>query len=216
MSNAADLSRLLEQVPVGELAERFGTDEATVEAAVRQALPGLLGGMAVNASDDEGAARLAGAAERHSASAGKLSLDAIDTEDGKKIVKHVLGDKEQDVALALGKQSGSSAIADLIPQLLPILAPLVMQFLAGKLGGAGGGTVAAGSSSAAGGVGGVLGDLLGGLLGGGDAKGSGSSGAGGLGDVLGGLLGGGSAGSGKRDGQASGGLGDLLGGLFGK
>lgn len=195
MASQSELNALLEQVPLGDLAAKFGVDEATMQAAVRQALPGLVGGMAVNARDETGAAKLQAAVQKHQPASGAPTLKAIDAEDGQKIVKHVLGDKKDDVAQALGSNAGSSAVADLVPQLLPLLAPLVMQFLAGKIGGAGGGTVSSG-----GGLGGVLGDLLGGLLGGGSNTGSNTSAkstkkksepAGGdLGDLLGGLLGG--------------------------
>lgn len=208
MASESELNALLGQVPVGDLAAKFGVDEATVTAAVRQALPGLVGGMAVNASDETGAAKLQAAVQKHQPASGTPTLQAIDVEDGQKIVQHVLGDKKDDVALALGSQAGNSAVADLVPQLLPLLAPLVMQFLAGKIGGGGGGTVSSG-----GGLGGVLGDLLGGLVGGGSNSGTKkkSEPAGGdIGDLLGGLLGGG----GKNSG--GGGLGGLLGGLFGK
>ncbi len=82
---------------------RFGIDEAAAKQAVTQALPGLLGGMAVDASSEEGATQLTSALKKHEGAKFK-GLDAVDTEDGKKIVKHVLGDKEQDVALALGRR----------------------------------------------------------------------------------------------------------------
>lgn len=194
---------LLQQVPLDELAERFGVDERTVESAVRQALPGLIGGMAVNASDRDGADRLERAVQQHAPAdaTSRPKLKAIDTGDGEKIVGHVLGDRQQDVAHALGKQSGDSGIASLIPALLPILAPIVMQFLAGKLGA----QEPSESAPKSGGLGGVLGDLLGGLSGGGSA----GSPGGGLGDVLGSVLGGGGS-------KGAGGLGELLGGLFGK
>jgi hypothetical protein len=211
MARSSELDALLQQIPVGELAQRFGVDEATVDAAVRQALPGLVGGMAVNASDREGAEKLERAVQQHTPARGTLDLNAIDTDDGGKIVTHVLGDQRESVTKALGAQSGNSAVADLLPQLLPILAPLVMQFLAGKIGGAGS-TASTGAANESGGVGGVLGDLLGGLLGGGSQSGSATSGdaGGGLGDLLGGLLGGGSSQQ-----SSGGGLGDLLGGLLG-
>ncbi|MBO1900689.1 DUF937 domain-containing protein [Leucobacter weissii] len=209
MSQNTQLDDLLSRVPVAELAGRFGVDEATVEAAVRQTLPGLVGGLAVNASEAEGAEKLEKALEKHGAGEAKPTLKGIDTEDGTKIVTHVLGDRRDSVAHALGAQSGNSAIADLIPKLLPILAPLVLQFLAGRVGG-GAASSTSGSASAGGeaGVGGVLGDLLGGLLGGGSNGGAAQSSGGDLGGVLGGLLGGGS-------GSSGGGLGDLLGGLLG-
>ncbi len=198
-SGDVNINDLLKDIPIGEIASQLGIDEATATRAVTQALPGLLGGMAVNASGEEGAQQLTSALKKHEG-AKFTGLDAVDTEDGKKIVKHVLGDKEQDVALALGSQ-GEGGLGDIIQKLLPILAPIVMAFLAKQLGG-GSQTAQAGNS------GGGIGDLLGGLLGGG--SGSNSSG-GGIGDLLGGLLGGGSGSSGK----AGGGIGDLLGGLLG-
>lgn len=207
MAQNNDLDSLLKNIPLGELAAKFGVDESTIGAAVQQALPGLIGGMAVNASDADGASKLESAIQKHAPADGTVGLDSIDTADGEKIVKHVLGDKKDQVAQALGEQADNSAIATLVPQLLPMLAPLVMQFLAGKIGGGQQGTVAAAGDQ--GGLGGVLGNLLGGLVGGGKAQQPQASAGGGLGDLLGGLLGGG----GQQ--QSGGGLGDLLGGLLG-
>lgn len=207
MAKNTDIDALLAQIPVDDIAQKLGVDEATALSAVKQALPGLLGGMAVNAKSTEGQEKLVGALSKHTPQSGKISLEAVDTQDGKKIVKHVLGDKENEVAQALGAQSGSFDIGKLIPMLLPLLAPIVMQFLAGKFGG--GSSEASSTGGSQGGISDVLGDLLGGLLGGGGS--SQSQQGGGLDDLLGGLLGGG---SGK--GSSGGGLGGLLGGLLGK
>lgn len=207
MANNSDLEALLAQVPVADLANKFGIDESTVNAAVKQALPGLLGGMAVNASDADGAEKLVGALDKHQPKSGTISLEAIDERDGKKIVKHVLGDKEEAVSKQLGAQAGNFDIAKLIPMLLPILAPIVMQFLAGRLGG--GTAPQTAQAGSQGGIGGVLGDLLGGLLGGGASPAPAQQSGGGLDDLLGGMLGGGSS-------KSGGGIGGLLGGLLGK
>lgn len=206
MANNNALDALLSQVPVGEIAAKLGVDEDTALAAVKQALPGLVGGLAVNAASDEGKQKLEGALSKHTPADGKISLDAIDEQDGKKIVKHVLGDKEDAVANALGQQAGNAGIAKLIPLLLPLLAPIVMQFLAGRKQQADPAQAPA-QAEENGGIGDVLGGLLGGLTGGGQAQ---SGQGGGIGDLLGGLLGGG---GGKSQG---GGLGGLLGGLLGK
>ncbi|GAA1320648.1 DUF937 domain-containing protein [Leucobacter albus] len=200
MANNNALDSLLSQVPVGELAAKLGVDEDTALAAVKQALPGLLGGLAVNASSDEGKQQLEGALSKHTPTDGKISLEAIDEKDGEKIVKHVLGDKQDAVANALGQQAGNAGIAKLIPMLLPLLAPIVMQFLAGKK------QQAPAADDNGGGIGDVLGGLLGGLTGGGQSA---PASGGGIGDLLGGLLGGGG-------GKSQGGLGGLLGGLLGK
>lgn len=207
MANNTDLDVLLAQIPVDDIAKKLGVDEGTALSAVKQALPGLLGGMAVNANSSEGQEKLVGALSKHAPAKGKISLDAVDTNDGKKIVKHVLGDKEEAVAQALGAQAGSFDVGKLIPMLLPLLAPIVMQFLAGKIGG--GASQTASTSGSQGGIGDLLGGLLGGLGGGGGS--AQSQQGGGLDDLLGGLLGGGSS-----KGSSGGGLGGLLGGLLGK
>lgn len=191
-----NINDLLKSIPIADIASQFGIDESTAQQAVSQALPGLLGGMAVNASDEEGAGKLTAALKKHEG-ASIDTLSSVDTADGEKIVNHVLGDKQEAVALALGEQGGGG-LGNLIQKLLPVLAPIVMAYLANQLGG--------GSKNGSTGDGGGIGDLLGGLLGGGSTS---ASSSGGLGDVLGGLLGGGSGG------KSGGGLGDLLGGLLG-
>src|SRR5690625_2610179 len=185
---------LLKHVPVGDLAARFNVDEDTVLEAVSKAVPGLVGGMAVNASTDEGAASLERATSQHTVPAAALA-EVAET-DGKEIVRKVLGDEENTVAHALGSTTQNSAVADLIPKLLLLLAALARQVDAGQRGM---GSTATTEPS----PGGRLIDILGGLAGSPSAR------ADGLGDVLGGILGGGA-------GSAGGGLGGLLGGLVGK
>ena len=204
---------IIANIPISDLAERLGVDEATAREAVDEALPALLGGMGANAQDPAGAASLEHAVQQHSPTlfAGGVNLDEVDPDDGDKIVHNVFGANTDQVVQTLGSQGKGGS--GLIAKLLPILAPIVLSFLAAQFskgqakstpqseasGGSGG--------ESAGGSGGGIGDLLGGLLGGG---GSGATG-GGIGDLLGGFLGGGSGGSGG----SGGGLGDLLGGLLG-
>ena len=169
---ATSIDDLLSQIPVDQLAGKLGLSEAETKAALDQALPALVGGMAANAQDPAGLSSLSKALGQHDNDLldGGVNFDQVDTDDGEKIVKNVFGDNKDAVTQQLaGAQnlSGSS-----MAQLLPMLAPLVLSFLAKSSKGGGGGG------------GGGLGDILGGLVGG-------SSGGGGLGDILGGLLGGG-------------------------
>jgi hypothetical protein len=174
-----DINDLLSQIPMDQLARQLGVDEQTAEAATRQALPALLGGMQANAQDPAGAASLNRAVGDHDASLldGGIDLGQVDVADGDHIVSNVFGGNRDQVVDRLA--GGGGADPGLIGKLLPMLAPLVMAYLAKQLQGGGEGQGAADSSGAGG-----LGDLLGGLLGGGGQ-------AGGLGDLLGGLLGGG-------------------------
>lgn len=170
---------ILADIPIQQLAAQLGVDEVTAEAATRQAIPALLGGLQANADDPAGAASLAGALGNHSSSLidGGVNLDDVDTTDGEKIVGNIFGPHSTDVAHTLGGNLGQQS--GLLQKLLPILAPIVMSYLARRLSGGG---------QQAGGSGDMLGGLLGSMLGGGG--GTGAAG-GGLGDLLGGLLGGG-------------------------
>jgi hypothetical protein len=203
---------ILSQIPMSQLAQQLGVDEATAEEAVRSAVPALLGGMAANAQDPDGAASLENALSQHTSNPLEgLGIEGIDTKDGEAIVGNVFGDNTDQVVNKLGGQSGGKS---LMQQLLPILAPIVLSMLAGKFmkGQAGGpATAPAGGEAPAGGPMPSGGSGTGGLedlLGSATAAGGSGGASGGIGDLLGGLLGGSSGGS-------TGGIEDLLGGLLG-
>jgi hypothetical protein len=197
---------ILSQIPLSQLAQQLGVDEATAEEAVRSAVPALLGGMAANAQDAGGAASLEKALSQHTSNPLEgLGIEGIDTKDGEAIVGNVFGDNTDQVINKLGGQTGGKG---LMQQLLPILAPIILSMLAGKfmMGQAAptGGQVPSGGPMPSGDSGaGGLEDLLGGAT-----TGAGGASGGGLGDLLGGLLGGSSGGS-------AAGMDDLLGGLLG-
>jgi hypothetical protein len=175
---------ILANIPLRDLAAQLGVDEATAEAATRQAIPALLGGLHANAADPAGAASLAGALGDHSSDLvdGGVNLDQVDTDDGQKIVGNIFGANTGQVAQTLGANVGQQS--SLIQKLLPILAPIVLAYLSKRF-----------TGSSQGGSGNVLTDVLGSMLGHGGQAGEQSeperSGAGSILDMLGGLLGGG-------------------------
>lgn len=188
---------LLSQVPIAQIADQLGVDQATATTAVQAALPTLLGGLQVNAAQPQGAASLLGALDNHGGlveGEGAVNLEQVDVGDGEKIVDNVFGDEKNTVISALGAGGGTGG-NDLIAKLLPILAPIVLAYLAKQLTG---GAAAAPAPQQTQTSGGGLGDLLGGLLGG-------SSNSGGLGGVIGEAL----------SKNAGGALGSVLGGLLG-
>jgi hypothetical protein len=191
---------ILSQIPLDQLAQRLGVDEATAEQAVRRAVPALLGGMEANARDPGGAASLEKALGEHAGSPLEgLDLGSIDTADGEAIVGNVFGDNSDQVINKLGEQGGGSGI---MQKLLPILAPIILNLLAGKFLGQGQAAGQGPGPTPSGGSTGGLEDLIGSATGGG--------GSGGIGDLLGGLLGGSGGSGGSSDV-----IGDLLGGLLG-
>jgi hypothetical protein len=228
----SSLDQVLKLIPIDDLAKQVGASSADTAAAVKAALPGLLGGLTHNASSEEGHDALQKALAQHTDSKVLTSTGAnlanVDTTDGAKIVNHVFGAKSTDVAHALSSESGTSS--SLIQKVLPYLAPVVMAYLASKLFSsktetATTTTTAAASKAttaskttkttqkaqetAASSGGDIIGSILSGALGGGTAAAATQSSDSGLGDILGGLLGGSSSSS-----SSSGGLTDILGGLL--
>ncbi|MEO7722547.1 MAG: DUF937 domain-containing protein [Pseudolysinimonas sp.] len=127
-----DLSAVLNQVPVDDIAKQLGIPSDVAEAAVKQVLPGLIGGLAANASTSGGSAALEKALTKHTKT--PKSVSEIDTNDGAKIVKHVFGGNTDQVASKLASNDPAPNVtADIIKQILPIVAPIVLSFIASQL-----------------------------------------------------------------------------------
>lgn len=229
MTNLNDLLNLL---PLDQIAGKLGVDADTARATVATALPSLMAGMQSNASSPEGAQALQSAIQQHDASLldNGLDIEAVDVNDGQKIVNHVLGENQTALASQLSSAAPTGLdLGALVQKALPMLAPIVMSFLAKNsasaasegssgggldIGGMLGGLLGGGQQQ--GGGGGLdLGGMLGGLLGGGGAQQAQGQGGLDIGGMLGGLLGGGQQ---QADQPQAGGLdlGGILGGLFGK
>ena len=166
-----DIPDLLDQIPADQIAALLGTDTASAQAAVETAVPTLLAGLQNNAQAPDGAASLESALAQHQDGLTDGGVDAtqVDAADGEKIVNHVFGGQQDQVASQLGGAANlGGAGGDLVRRLLPILAPIIMSYLAKKiLGGPQGGGQASplpggtGDGGAAGGAGGIdLGSIL--------------------------------------------------------
>lgn len=186
------LDDILKHIPIDDIAAKLGVSPDAARDAIEQGGGALLSGLAANAQSESGSAAIQNALSKHEGFTGAASVDDIDENDGAKIVAHVFGDKEKDVAAKLAASDKGGGID--FGKLLPMLAPIVMGLIANKS--------KASPPEAKAESGGGIGDLVGGLLGGGGSSG------GGIGDVIGGLLGGGKDGGGLD-------LGGMLGGLLG-
>ncbi|MFF2552901.1 DUF937 domain-containing protein [Nocardia sp. NPDC058058] len=192
---------LLSNVPVAQIADKLGVDEATATTAINAAIPVLLGGFQAQAGNPDEGLNLEGevANQPHGLLDGGVDIDKVDVDNGSQIVDQTFGSDKNTVISALGNVGGGNA-QDLMAKLLPLLAPIVLAYLGKKAMGGGGAATGGGETAAAGsgGIGDILGSLLGGATGG--------KGGGGLGDILG-----------KAVGQNAGSvLGNVLGGLLGK
>ncbi len=196
---------------ISGVAGSTGQPQDKTSGLLTMALPVLMQAMKKNAATPQGAEGLLGALNsKHDGSildnlgdlfGGGVNDDVVN--DGGKILGHVLGGKQENVANALGQKSGIDAGS--VAQILKVAAPILMGVL-GK-------QARQNNVSSPSGLEGLLGGLLKGnspqqeqsflesIL---DADGDGSV----IDDVAGMVLGGGQ--------KKKGGLGGLLGGLFGK
>ncbi len=191
----ADLEDLFAQIPTADIASQLGVGESTVDSAVQQLVPVLVGGLRQNAQDPDHASAIESAADDHAAR-GLLDsgggIDRVNHADGQQAIARIFGSTDtSQVAAALSRAGAGDS--DLIRRLLPILTPIVLAYIGKQL------TqqkspAPTQDKTAGGALDEVLGSILGGMSGGGAdnslgkvlGKALGSK----AGDILGGLLGG--------------------------
>lgn len=122
--------------PVGQqfisgLSKQTGESDSKIASAVSLALPFLIGQMNKNASTPSGAESLDKALNDHSKSSALSNISALlnsgNMSDGLGILSHIFGNKQNQVAENISKQSGLST--GNVIQILATLAPIVMNFL---------------------------------------------------------------------------------------
>lgn len=114
-----------------KLSHQIGADETTTMTAVQTALPMLLGGLARNSANPDGAAALGKALNDHRGSLlenlGGL-IGNPDSGPGAGILGHIFGGRKSAVEDNVGKATGLNGSQ--IGKLLTVLAPIVMAALA--------------------------------------------------------------------------------------
>lgn len=172
----AGLDDILQALPIDDIARQLGVPPSEARRAVEEGGATILAGLQRNAQTPDGAAALEKALGAHGVetASGRIDLNNLSTTDGQKILGHVFGGQEQQVAQKLTDEPKTAGID--FGKLLPILAPIIMGLIANQ------------QQKSAPSQGGGLGDLIGGLLGG-SATGSSSPGGLDVGGLLGGLFG---------------------------
>lgn len=192
---------------LGQLSQHIGAEPEQTASATQGIFATILGGLANNATSENGLSSLASALDRnHDGSVlddvmgmvgGMMSGAAPQSgaTNGLGILGHILGDRQEAAAEQIGQSSGLNA--GQIMKLMPILAPIVMSVL--------------GRAKSQGNLG--LGDLAGILMGGAQQ----AQQQNGMGDLLSSVLGSVLGGGQPQQAQGAGGLlGSVLGGIFGK
>lgn len=122
--------QLSDSSTLSQLGQSAGADTSQVQQLVQLGLPLLMQAMGKNSSTTEGAQALTAALDQHKdADVNDITgfLKKVDTNDGAKIVQHVLGEKNEAVQSNLAKKTGMDASQ--VSSILTMLAPLVMGYL---------------------------------------------------------------------------------------
>ena len=119
----------LDPSSIQAIATQLGVDPAQAQAAIQQAVPLVVGGLAQNASTDAGANALHNAAADHAGMDIGSILGSVlgGGGAGGSILGHIFGSRQDQAAQNLGQASGLGA--QHAGQLLAMLAPVVMGVL---------------------------------------------------------------------------------------
>lgn len=191
------------------LSEQIGADKAQTATAANGIFATLIGGLANNASTENGLSALSTALDRdHDGSilddlAGMVGgMMGGNTQpaaspaalNGAGILGHILGDRQETAVQQISQSSGLNM--GQIMKLMPILAPIVMGVLGRAkssggldLGGLANILMGSAQSAQSGGFGDLLGSVLGGVMGGGQQTQAPQQSGGLFGQILGGIFG---------------------------
>jgi len=116
---------LMSDDALGAIAKQTGASKKDVKKLLNTALPTLISALTKNASTEKGAQSLVNALSAHtSTKAMTTQIADADTEDGAKIVSHILGDNQDAVVTELAKDVDmdesqvSKSLASIAPGLL--------------------------------------------------------------------------------------------------
>jgi hypothetical protein len=122
------LSDALNDNTISQISQQIGADEGTTVNAIQAALPMLLGGLATNSANEQGAASLVGALERdHDGSIlDNLGgfLNDPSSGQGAGILGHIFGGSQRTIEDGVSQASGLDM--GKVGPLLMMLAPIVM------------------------------------------------------------------------------------------
>ena len=121
------MKMMLNSGNLGQIGQVLGVDEQSASSAIQEIVPTLLQGMQGQAKNKDTQEGFLQALIDHSSddtSDFTKFLSNVDTEDGAKIVKHLLGNQAEEVAAKAQKKSGIDAKT--VMKIMAIAAPFLM------------------------------------------------------------------------------------------
>lgn len=122
------LKLLMSNSSLNAASNKTGISKELIKKLLPLAIPLLIKYMTRNAAQQGGAASLLSALTQHTSNRSmEDQINEVDSEDGSKIIGHILGDDKDEVAERLAKQSGLSKVAVLA--ILAAIAPSILNAL---------------------------------------------------------------------------------------
>lgn len=122
------LKLLMSNSSLTATSNKTGISKELIRKLLPLAIPLLIKYMTRNAAQQGGAASLLSALTQHTSNRSmEDQINEVDSEDGSKIIGHILGDDKDEVAERLAKQSGLSKVAVLA--ILAAIAPSILNAL---------------------------------------------------------------------------------------
>ena len=122
------LKLLMSNSSLTATSNKTGISKELIKKLLPLAIPLLIKYMTRNAAQQGGAASLLSALTQHTSNRSmEDQINEVDSEDGSKIIGHILGDDKDEVAERLAKQSGLSKVAVLA--ILAAIAPSILNAL---------------------------------------------------------------------------------------
>lgn len=126
------INALLSSNNLNQISQNTGANTNAIKDIAVQGLPAIFEGLNRNSNSKSGAESLFNALDNHDgaimADPANVNFEHVDSNDGQKILGHILGNNRQNLlSQLLGKKTGTSSSQTL--QVLSMLAPLIMGFL---------------------------------------------------------------------------------------
>lgn len=121
------LEMLAKSGSLSQLSKQYGMSEDVIAQAIKMGLPQIAGQISKNTSSDQGMLDFMNAINDHKdddVESMVRDVNRIDMNDGAKILGHIFGNKEQDIALDISKKTGAQSMD--IMKILSMLAPILM------------------------------------------------------------------------------------------
>ncbi len=136
-----DILKMLKDSPaIEQIGEKLGLDTSSVDNVLKNSIPEIGKAITKNTSSEDGLSSFIGALKDHDSDdvdSMIKNIGNVDTEDGSKIISHILGGEQESILSGISNKTGVSSGG--ISSIWSMIAPILMGFLGKQSKSSGGG-----------------------------------------------------------------------------